>query len=359
MADGILLIRADANIAMGTGHVMRCLALAQAWQDAGGRAVFAMAETTPSLERRMADERAGIKRIAAIPASASDAQETVNIAKRIEADWIVVDGYHFGEHYQSVIKASDCRLLFVDDNGHAAHYSADLVLNQNLHAVESLYSNRESYTRLLLGPSYTMLRREFGMWRKWKREIRETGTRILIVMGGSDPGNLTSLVIEALESVQQFRLELLAVVGGSNPHLAQVDAAVSGSRHSIRLVKDAANMAELMAWADMAISAAGSICWEFCALALPALLIPVAPNQLASAEKLESVGVVKVFADGRQFRPEEFCREEFAREMVNLITSPSERQRLSEESRSLVDGRGAGRVVSALCGQAADRRKED
>jgi UDP-2,4-diacetamido-2,4,6-trideoxy-beta-L-altropyranose hydrolase len=358
LADGILLIRADANIAMGTGHVMRCLALAQAWQDAGGRAVLAMAETTPSLERRMREEGAGVKRIAATPASAGDAQETVNIAKRIEADWIVADGYHFGEHYQSVIKASDCRLLFVDDNGHSAHYSADLVLNQNLHASESFYSSRESYTRLLLGPSYTMLRREFGMWRKWKREIRETGTRILIVLGGSDPGNLTRLLIEALESVRQFRLELLAVVGGSNPHLAQIEAAVAGSRHNIRLVKDATNMAELMAWADMAISAAGSICWEFCALALPALLIPVAPNQVASAEKLGSVGVVKVFGDGRQFREEEFCREKFAREVVNLITSPSERQRLSGESLGLVDAQGASRVVAALCGQAADRREE-
>ncbi len=285
MADGILLIRADANVAMGTGHVMRCLALAQAWRDGGGRAVFAMTETTPSLERRIANEGAEVKSIAAMPASPGDAQETVNIAKRIEADWIVVDGYHFGGHYQSVIKASDSRLLFVDDNGHAEHYTADLVLNQNLHASEAFYSNRESYTGLLLGPGYTMLRREFRTWRNWKREIRETGTRILIVMGGSDPENLTGLVIQTLEGVQQFRLELLAVVGGSNPHLAQIEAAVAGSRHSVRLVKDATNMAELMAWADMTVSAAGSICWEFCALALPALLIPVALNQIASLRK--------------------------------------------------------------------------
>jgi UDP-2,4-diacetamido-2,4,6-trideoxy-beta-L-altropyranose hydrolase len=358
VCEGTLLIRADANVAMGTGHVMRCLALAQAWQDSGGRSIFVMGETTASLEQRLRDGGVEIKRIAATPGSAQDAQETINTANLIKPDWIVVDGYHFGADYQSTIEASDCKLLFVDDNGHAEHYSADLILNQNPHASESLYSHREPYTRLLLGPRYAMLRREFWEWRKWKREIRENGTRILIVMGGSDPENLTRRVIEALESVQRFPLELLAVVGGSNPHLAEIEAAVVGCRHSIRLVKDATNMAELMAWADFAISAAGSICWEFCALALPALLVPVAPNQVASAESLQCMGVAKLFSHGRQVRPEEFCREELAREAVNLISLPSERQSLSQRSHALVDAQGAHRVVAVLTGQPGAKKEE-
>jgi len=353
VGEGTLLIRADASVAIGTGHVMRCLALAQAWQDVGGHCVFAMAASTPAVERRLKEERVEIEHLAVAAGTAEDAKQTGYIASKKNAAWIVVDGYHFGADYQSAIKQSDCKLLFVDDNGHAGRYCADLVLNQNPHATESLYARRESGTQLLLGPRYAMLRREFWVWRGWKREIREAATRILIAMGGSDPENFTRRVIEALENVREFRLEILAVVGGSNPHLAEIETVTARSRHSIRLAKDAKNMPDLMAWADVAISAAGSICWEFCALALPALLIPVASNQDAAADSLQCLGAAKLFSGGRQF-----CPEELAREVFGLITSSSERQSLSQRAHTLVDAQGASRVVALLSSQPVTAREE-
>jgi UDP-2,4-diacetamido-2,4,6-trideoxy-beta-L-altropyranose hydrolase len=338
---------------MGTGHVMRCLALAQAWQDAGGRCIFAMAMSTPAVQRRLQEEGIEIEDLDVAAGTSEDAKQTGNVAARNNAVWMVVDGYQFGADYQSAIQQSSCRLLFVDDNGHAGRYCADVVLNQNSHANESLYARREPHTRLLLGPHYAMLRREFCVWREWKRKIRKTADKILIAMGGSDPENFTGRVIEALENVQESRLELVAVVGGSNPHLAQIEDVAAHSRHGIRLTADAADMPGLMAWADMAISAAGSICWEFCALGLPALLLPVAPNQVAAAESLQRMGAAKLFSGGGQCRSEQFCPEDLAREAVDLITSASERQSLSHRSRTLVDGHGASRVVASLSGQAS------
>jgi UDP-2,4-diacetamido-2,4,6-trideoxy-beta-L-altropyranose hydrolase len=336
---------------------MRCLALAQAWQDRGGHPIFVMAETTSALESRLLREGMQLEHLSADPGTEEDAVRTVQIANEKRSDWIVVDGYHFGADYQAAIKESACKLLFVDDNGHSERYCADLILNQNVHASESLYAWRDRGTRLLLGPQYVMLRREFLIWRKWKREIRKTGNRILIAMGGSDPENFTRQVIQALEDVH-FCLEVVAVVGGSNPHLAEIEDAVARTRHSIRLARDATDMPSLMAWADMAISAAGSICWEFCALALPALLIPVAPNQVAAAESLQRLGAAKLFSGGRQFRTEGFCREDLARDAVDLMMLPAERQSLSHRSRTLVDAQGAGRVVAMLCSQTAARREE-
>lgn len=350
-----LLIRADANVAMGTGHVMRCLALAQAWHDAGGRCMFAMAESTPAVERWLGEERIEIEHIEHLEApagTAGDAKQTRDIAGNKNAVWIVVDGYQFGADYQSAIKQSASKLLFVDDNGHAERYCADLVLNQNSHANESLYVTREAHTRLLLGPRYAMLRREFRLWKDWSREIPETATKILIAMGGSDPENFTRRVVEALEGVREFPLEILAVVGGSNPHLAEIEDAISRSPYSIRLVRDATDMPDLMAWADMAISAAGSICWEFCALALPAILIPIAPNQDSAADSLQRLGAAKLFSGAKQF-----CPKELAREVVGLITSPYERRSLSQRAHALVDAQGACRVVAELSSQPADRRR--
>src|SRR5437764_3756727 len=95
-----LLFRCDASVAMGTGHAMRCLALAQAWSDAGGPAIFAMAETTPALEERLISERVQIVCVEAAAGSAEDAACVANLAGRCAAKWIVVDDYHFGADYQ-------------------------------------------------------------------------------------------------------------------------------------------------------------------------------------------------------------------------------------------------------------------
>ena len=177
---------------MGTGHVMRGLALAQAWQDSGGHSVFVMAENTPSLERRLQEEGIEVERLAVDAGTAADAEATGSIAGSRNADWIAVDGYQFGSAYQAAIKAAGFKLLFMDDNVHAAPYSADLVLNQNMYASRSPYAQREPSTQLLLGPRYAMLRREFRPWRNWQREIPPVGRKVLVTMGGSDPDNLTA-----------------------------------------------------------------------------------------------------------------------------------------------------------------------
>ena len=172
MGSRTLVVRADATVVMGTGHVMRCLALAQAWQDAGGSCVFAMAEPTPAVEERVAAEGIQVVRFRkTIPGSSQDAAQLVELARAQGAAWLVVDGYHFDAEYQRRLKDTELKLLWVDDNGESAHYYADLVLNQNAHARDGLYVHREPYTRLLLGPRYALLRREFARWRDWKREI--------------------------------------------------------------------------------------------------------------------------------------------------------------------------------------------
>src|SRR5258705_10354940 len=151
---GALLVRCDASVAIGTGHAMRCLALAQAWQNAGGHAVFIMVETTSAVEGRLQREGIGVARVCAAVGSEEDAQATIALARANQASWIVMDGYCFDARYQAELKEAKLKVLLVDDNGHQAHYSADIVLNQNVYAREDLYQSRESYTKLLLGPRF-------------------------------------------------------------------------------------------------------------------------------------------------------------------------------------------------------------
>jgi UDP-2,4-diacetamido-2,4,6-trideoxy-beta-L-altropyranose hydrolase len=343
MTPGLLLIRADANVATGTGHVMRCLALAQAWQDTGGRALFAIAETTPAVSARLQAEGFDSVSLPEATGAHSDASRLALLAHEKGAKRVVVDGYQFEAPYQRELKLAGLKILFVDDNSHAGGYAADLVLNQNPHATARMYEPREPYTRLLLGTRYCMLRREFNAWREYSREIPIRGRKLLVAMGGSDPENLTARAIEALSQLRLEGLEATVVVGGSNPHFALLERSAAEARQKIVVRRDVSNMAELMAWADVAVSAAGSTCWELCLLALPALLVDVAENQIAVARELHRRGCALHLGSSR-----DVSAEKIAYELERLLGSEEIRRSLSSRSRELVDGQGAARVVSAL-----------
>jgi UDP-2,4-diacetamido-2,4,6-trideoxy-beta-L-altropyranose hydrolase len=336
-----LLLRADASIAIGTGHVMRCLALAQAWQDAGGRVVFAMAEATPAIQVRLAAESCEVVSVPHAAGTADDASQTIALAHERKSDWIVVDGYRFTADYQRVLKAAGFKILFLDDYGHARHYSADLVLNQNVHANREMYGALESYTRLLLGPRYCLLRREFNSWRSWKRKIAPIGSKVLVTMGGSDPGNLTATAMEGLR--QLSNIEVTVVVGGSNPHFESLQRSASQSGRPFRLLKGVANMPELMAQADVAVAGAGSTCWEMCLLQLPLVLIDLADNQRPIAHALDALGAAVHLGTAGGV-----TEQEIAKRVTSLLASEAERATLSGCCGKLVDGRGTERVFGEL-----------
>jgi UDP-2,4-diacetamido-2,4,6-trideoxy-beta-L-altropyranose hydrolase len=343
--EGTILIRADASVAMGTGHVMRCLALAQAWHDAGGRAIFAMAGPLPSVRERLLHEGVCILGISASAGTEEDAVRTAALAREHAVDWVVVDGYQFGRDYQQTLKAAGFKILFLDDYGHAGHYCADVVLNQNASADERAYESREPYTRLLLGPQYCLVRREFKAWRDWRREIAPAGHRVLVTMGGSDPENFTERAIAALNSIEDDKLEATLVVGGTNARSEFLGEIVAKGKRKISLRRDVSNMAELMAWADVAVSAAGTTCWEMCLMGLPAVLVDLAENQTPVARALDRQGCAMHLGG-----PSDVSSVMLAETVEKLLSCEKNRRAMSMRCRELVDGRGTTRVVSALRG---------
>ncbi|MBD2517197.1 UDP-2,4-diacetamido-2,4,6-trideoxy-beta-L-altropyranose hydrolase [Nostoc sp. FACHB-973] len=336
-----LFIRADASIQIGTGHVMRCLALAQAWQDTGGQVIFGMATEAPDLKTRLKSEGMEVIHLPIEIGSAEDAEETAKIARQFDANWVVVDGYYFGAKYQEIIKESELKLLFIDDYGHAKQYHADIVLNQNIHACEELYRNREPYTKLLLGTSYSLLRREFGQWQGWQRSLPLIAKKLLVTLGGADPDNVTLKVIQGLQQVEVEGLEAVVVVGGSNPHYEQLRSASQESRFPIQLKRNVTNMPELMAWADVAVTAGGSTCWELAFMGLPSLVLILAENQGAIAENLEAMGVIVNLG-----WHENVSAVEIASGVAQLLITTESREKMTRCSQELVDGEGSSRVLS-------------
>ncbi|TYQ29202.1 UDP-2,4-diacetamido-2,4,6-trideoxy-beta-L-altropyranose hydrolase [Pseudanabaena sp. UWO311] len=343
-----IIVRADASAQIGTGHVMRCLALSQTWRVLGGQAIFMLANKSPSLEARLRFEGMEVVYLSGEAGSDEDAQQTLDLCQQFSTQWIILDGYHFGAAYQKAIKNFDVSLLFFDDNGHADHYYADLILNQNISAKIDLYQSREPYTQLLLGTQYVLLRKEFLSWKNWQRVINPIASKILVTLGGSDPDNITLKVIQALQQVNSGNLEVIVVVGGSNPHYEKLQTEVAKSRTRITLQRNVSNMPELMAWADIAIAAGGSTNWELAFMGLPSLVITVADNQKESIAELDRQGVITNLGWHQDLSIEWIS---FA--LQKLMCDRLNQKKMSQQGQQIVDGEGVMRVVSKIADMIA------
>ncbi len=352
MKPGTILIRADASVSIGTGHVMRCLALAQAWQDAGGEAAFALAQSSPSVSSRLQSENARLFSMYSISGSVEDAEETARLAREVGAGWVVVDGYRFDRRYEERLKQEGLKVLLVDDSANGGDHAADLVLNQNAYASRALYRSCGANARFLLGPGYALLRREFRSERGFQRAFPPVAGKVLVTMGGSDPENLTLGVIEALAMIETANLEAVVIAGATNRHADSLREAAARSHGNIRVLCSVANMPEWMKWADVAVSAAGSTSWEICFLGLPAILIDLAANQTPVARELHRLGAARHLGNAQAALP-----EYIATALKTLMASAEERISISRKASALVDGLGALRVVSAIRSEDLELRR--
>jgi len=336
-----LLIRADANTEIGTGHLMRCLALAQAWQAQGMRTTFLSHCPSPALRRRVRTEGARFVSLKDAHPNPADLHTTLRLIETLKPDWLAIDGYHFDPEYQKAARAAGVRMLAIDDMAHWPKYHADIVLNQNLGA-EKLHYHCDRDTRLLLGTRYVLLRTEFLKRRGRERETPREARKVLVTMGGSDPDNVTLKVIRALERVPVEGLEVTIVLGASNPHRAALQVAVRSARlqsrgHRIHLVRNTLNMPELMAWADTAVAAGGSTSWELAHAGVPSLVLVLADNQTMVADALDRAGVARKTVVSR-----------LSADISALLADEGRRRAMRELGLRTVDGAGAERVVVGL-----------
>ena len=340
-----LVIRADASRSIGAGHLMRSLALAQAWRDSGGRAALVMSDESQPWSAPVQAEGLEVVQWPGQSGGADDARETVRVAQQRGAEWVVVDGYHFGLDYQQVVKAAGLHLLAIDDYGHADHYLADIVLNQNAYAEASYYADREPTTRLLLGARYALLRRPFNEYRSWQRDIPDVARRVLVTLGGSAPGEVVAMVVEALGLLDVEGLEADVVCGGAADCPAALAEKARGAGCTIRLIPGTDDMHRLMAAADVAISAGGSTSWELAFMGLASQMVVLADNQQAVVDRLSRDGVAEDLGPLSDLTP-----QGIADSLKALILSPDRRRQMSQRGRQLVDGRGAARVVDQVSG---------
>jgi len=332
---------------------MRCLALAQAWQDGGGSVVFAISECPPALDERLRSEGIEIFSVAAASGSERDAAETVALATARSAPWVIVDGYQFGISFQKAVDESGLKLLLIDDVGDAPQFHATAILNHNIYAVPDLYDGKVGGGELLLGPKYALLRREFSRWQGWRREHPEVARKVLVTMGGSDPENATLMVLTALQQTAVADLDVRVVIGGANPHYDNLSRFASQAGFDIELMRNVTDVPALMAWADAAVSGAGITCLELALMQLPAIILTLAENQRLVAENLSRQQLALSLGDYRSLSV-----PELADSITKLLLDREKRFEMGALGRA-VDAGGARKVVRHLKRMAFQLRRVD
>lgn len=335
---GDLLIRADAGSSIGVGHVMRCLGLAQVWQERGGRVSFISAAMPESLAARLASEGIAVHPIHAEPASAEDAHLTRAFAQ--DADWLLVDGYNFGTTWLRQVRGRPKVALWTD-HAHDTELPVDLILNQNPHAEPSLYQASAPGSRLLLGAEFIVLRREFREPLS-RRRPRESVGRMLVTFGGGVAAGAHDAFLDAAEQLGARLPPTTLLVGQAHPARDTIFArAANNPALTAQIATD--RFPGLIEAADLAISAAGATLWELASLGVPSLALIIADNQEPLAQHLEARG-----AGISLGWPSARTSGLMASHVDRLLANPGELAGMSRAALALVDGHGAQRVCDAL-----------
>ena len=344
-----LFIRSDATVSMGTGHMMRCIALAQAWEKRGGFVTFISCCLHHGVSNRIESEGFNLVQIDHICPHARDLQKTLHVINStlspIKKDapgsnhWIILDGYHFTPNYQKTIMAAGIKLLVIDDYNHLDRYYADILLNQNIGSHHYDYLCGQD-TLKLMGTKYVMLRSEFPMDKKPVPLAK--AKNILVTMGGADPDNITLKILHAIDEMETPNLNFNIIQGPGNPHTAELKKTIQNKHSNISLIENA-DMPEMMGWADLAITAGGSTCWELCFMNVPMMIIILAENQIKLAAGLEKAGAAILLGD-----KETLTSDQITHSILTMTQNIKKLNQLKKSGAGLVDGKGTKRIIRHL-----------
>jgi UDP-2,4-diacetamido-2,4,6-trideoxy-beta-L-altropyranose hydrolase len=340
-------IRADASADIGTGHVMRCLTLANALRGRGATVSFLCREYAGHLCDQVEADGFAVHRLpvqAALTPDASlvppqigwevDAEQSRLALEHagMRPDLLVVDHYGLGIPWERALRPLTRRILVIDDLADRPH-DCDVLLDPNLHDSPKIRYTRlvAPSTRVFVGPRYALLRPEFD---RVAARTRDSGlSRMLIFFGGADSSNEALKLVHALRGLAERAPPTVVVLGAINSNVEEVRRTTRGVDR-IQLVVTTGEMARLMDEADLGVGTCGGAAWERCLLGLPALVVVSAENQRDDARILHSLGAVRNLGDASDTSVKRWIAEIGA-----LQKDPAALQAMSRAAAAVMRGR--------------------
>lgn len=361
-----IAFRADASLQIGTGHVMRCLTLADALRERGASCSFVcrqhqghllaliaqrghQALALPKLQEGADSERSCTAHAHWLgtdwATDAQDTQQALNVHMSGElVDWLVVDHYALDARWEEALRPNIKRIMVIDDLADRTH-ACDLLLDQNLGRKEADYGGLlKGKTTVLVGPQYALLRPEFAERRAQSLARRQSNPqlrRLFITMGGVDKDNATGQVLSALQSCNfPADLQVTVVMGPYAPWLTQVQAQAAQMPWPTEVLVSVDNMAQLMTESDLTIGAAGSTSWERCCLGLPTIQVALAQNQEAIAQALSHAGAA-LMLQGKAI-------EQTLPSLISTMASAEKLYAVSLAASGVTEGNGASLICDLM-----------
>ena len=340
MAKANVLFRTDAGPLIGLGHLQRSLSLAVALDHLGMPCLFLTNEEPTIIERvkRFGFESCTLE--ADDSWGTADLEETLSVAATRECSAIIVDSDREGSDYLNQLHGAGYFVVAIEDN--VPHlFPCHMVINGDAHARELSYRSPFEGTHFLLGPEYSILRREF--WEVTPRIVSENVNNVLITMGGSDPYNIVPKIIDLLDTLQGT-FSVTAIIGPFFENIVEIQAATQRAQRNITLEETPDLVRDLMLQADMAISAGGQTLYELACVGCPTVAVRLAANQDRQIAVFEEAGLLRIAGNGD-------CSdivEAISDTVKALIADQQTRASMAVAGQHYIDGKGALRVTRAI-----------
>ncbi|MCA0978732.1 UDP-2,4-diacetamido-2,4,6-trideoxy-beta-L-altropyranose hydrolase [Qipengyuania flava] len=357
----LIVFRTDASLEIGTGHVMRCLTLADGLRERGARALFITREHRGHLVGQIVDRGHEVGVLPPPPDLrltldeetthaawlgvdwSEDARQTLNLLAGKRANWLVVDHYALDRRWEQTLRPTCEQLMVMDDLADRPH-DCDVLLDPSLGRAAADYSNHIfTDADVLTGPDYALLRPEFADLRaeSLKRREQPSLKHLLVTMGGVDRTNATASVLDAIDACSlPDNVKITVVLGPHAPWLADIEKRSESMRFRVSVRSAVIDMASLMTASDLAIGAAGSTSWERFCLGVPTLQFVLAENQIECARAFAERGAVIGFDLTQDFKTK-FVSS------VNELDAARLRS-MAQSAAEICDGHGVQRVLEAM-----------
>lgn len=335
-----VVIRTDGSQAIGMGHIMRCIGLAQEFRRRDFDVLFALGMRVDAVTNRLRQEGFRYWILDTMPGSNEDLESTIETVRQTGACLVVVDGYMYQGDWLAALGNANSKVMLWTDYVQSNQLPVDVILDQTPQANSAAYRCVCPYGRIFTGLKYCVLREEF-LANPDLRRLRTTPERLLVTMGGSDPRQTTLTVLNALVE-NKSTLETRVVVGPTNPFFDEIQL-VANNLSNCRVQTAVSNMSSLIGWADIAITAAGITLWEFAWSGLPAIAISIADNQRKLSESVQQFGGGLDLGEA-----ERVTKQDIWSALKSLTDNHRDLQTASTKMMQQVDGLGASRLVDEL-----------
>lgn len=328
----MIYIRVDANNIIATGHLFRCISIAEALRELGEDVTFVMADNNgvSFLEGRF--------QYIILDTDWRDMNSELAILRDIlsqeDSRKLIIDSYQVTEEYLSGLRKY-VKTIYIDDVN-AFYYNVDELICYANYYRNNKYEERYFKTKLLLGCNYVPLRKEF---RNVPDKVIKTDVEELLIMsGGTDSYNFIGNILEKIDSYQYKRVN--AICGRYNANYDVLYKKYKGT--NVNIVRSTDNIIEYMLSADVAISASGVTLYELCACGTPTLSYVMVDNQIDNAVQFDKDGIISYMGDIRK-----------GNVINNIITNLNsydmkKRQKQSLSMKQYVDKNGALNIAEEV-----------